>query len=276
MPASSCKEPECHLPKLRPYHRCYWHQAMTRPSHDQVELAEKRLGLVPQEIRLRVVHKSLWPASWRFCAGCQSMIPNFYARGSQCRACASAKSHAAMVQKTYGIDADRYAELLKIQDNRCAICRARAKGKRFAVDHQHGLEGAESVRGLLCKSCNKGILGSAHDSVRMLQAAAHYLMHPPATGQWWPPEDGLEVEVTRTLQESDKAPKTLKDYGLMAVGQEKVPPGPEDGGKQSNRNPWGKRTIVLPAGAVSDPDRKGYWKLYVEVGVDGKVGPALF
>jgi hypothetical protein len=269
----SCLVADCGLAPHGRKRRCSWHDLAAQPVDVQVEAARARLGLVPDAVRVARVPRRLWPPRWRWCASCQSFVPDHYARGSRCRACASDAAHAAMTEKVYGLDREGYDRLLELQDGRCAICRQRPGKKRLAVDHSHA---TGEVRGLLCATDNHDLLGAGYDSIPKLQAAAHYLMHPPATGQWWPPEDGLEVEVTRTLQGSDKVPKSLKDYGLMTAGQEKAPPGPEDGGEQADRNPWGKRTIVLPAGAVSDPDRKGYWKLYVEVGADGKVGPAPF
>ena len=88
------------------------------------------------------------------------------------------------MQKTFGITAERYAELLRLQGGRCAICRARPRSKRLAVDHDHQ---TGAVRGLCCKRCNHDLLGAAHDDVELLRRAIAYLEAPPASGRWEPP-----------------------------------------------------------------------------------------
>lgn len=75
----------------------------------------------------------------------------------------------------YGITEKQYDEMLKAQDNKCAICKSSTtkdkKRHRFMVDHCH-VTGV--VRGLLCSSCNKAI-GLFHDSQDILYAAIKYL-----------------------------------------------------------------------------------------------------
>lgn len=76
-------------------------------------------------------------------------------------------------KKTFGITAEQYHTLLKIQDGRCAICKTDTpgKGEWFAVDHDHktGL-----IRGLLCVHCNVG-LGHFQDAPDLLITASEYL-----------------------------------------------------------------------------------------------------
>lgn len=85
---------------------------------------------------------------------------------------------------------NEYEALLQIQGGRCAICNARPRGVRLALDHTHGHEacggkGCEGCwRGLLCSKCNHELLGAAHDSRYILQAADAYLAHPPTSGEW--------------------------------------------------------------------------------------------
>ena len=75
----------------------------------------------------------------------------------------------------YGITEQQYDEMLKAQDNKCAICKSSStkdkRRHRFAVDHCHS---TGVVRGLLCSACNKGI-GLFHDSQDILAAAIKYL-----------------------------------------------------------------------------------------------------
>ena len=146
--------------------------------------------MVPDELRRKTVPAKLWPAGARWCSGCQSFVDllDVAAGASRCRACASAVTHAAMVAKVYGLEGDAYADLLKSQGGKCAICRARPKSKRLAVDHDHA---TGAVRGLLCSRCNHDLMGAAWDSSAMALALWHYMNTPPASGAWTAPELGL-------------------------------------------------------------------------------------
>lgn len=194
-PQRLCKDSTgCTFPAMKGRQRCAWHWLAKQPAHVQANAAEKRRARVPLEARRPRVAKERWPAGGRWCAGCQSMIPLFYARGSRCIACASSASHGAAIKKAFDIDSAEYARLLELQGGRCAICRNRPRAKRLAVDHDHQ---TGAVRGLLCKRCNHDLLGAAHDDARVLRAAIAYLEAPPAVGetyvgglrrQWAPPE----------------------------------------------------------------------------------------
>jgi hypothetical protein len=77
------------------------------------------------------------------------------------------------------ITRDQYHEMLKTQENKCAICknpetRRNVRGTeitRLCIDHCHK---TGKVRQLLCHSCNTGI-GKFKDSVALLQEAIEYL-----------------------------------------------------------------------------------------------------
>jgi len=79
----------------------------------------------------------------------------------------------------YGITPEQYAEMFKIQNNRCAICgnvetarhNRSNKIQKLAVDHCHS---TGKVRGLLCQDCNRGI-GKFHDDIARLEKAIKYL-----------------------------------------------------------------------------------------------------
>ena len=75
----------------------------------------------------------------------------------------------------YGITLDDYNRMLKIQNNRCAICNGTETGRKdikyFNVDHCHT---TGKVRGLLCHGCNSGI-GNMKDDVELLDKAIAYL-----------------------------------------------------------------------------------------------------
>jgi len=181
-----CRELDCPYPCIPQKRSCGFHWLLNQPIELQEKAALSRLaratasGLV--EYRSRVPAAE-WPPGTRWCSGCQSFIPLFYARGSRCRACSSMTGHRARVEKEYiWPEGVTYDVLLARQHGRCAICGSIPRSRRLAVDHDHesGL-----VRGLLCSadegaSCNKGLLGSAHDSVTILRAAVAYLEQPPS------------------------------------------------------------------------------------------------
>jgi len=177
------------------------------PIGDQVQESRRRLSMVPPELRRKTVPAKLWPDGTRWCAGCQSfvMLEDVPKNGAQCRACKSAKTHASMIEKTYGLTATDYDSLLAAQGGRCAICRARPKSKRLAVDHDHK---TGAVRGLLCSRCNHDLMGSAWDSMSMALALWHYMNTPPASGYWRSPELGLLAPAV--IEERDDAQRPSK------------------------------------------------------------------
>ena len=99
--------------------------------------------------------------------------------------CASSKAHAKRVLDTYSITADQYAAILAAQGGACYICRRKPGLKRLACDHDHSccpgpVSCGKCVRGLLCRSCNRDVLGHLKDDVAALQRAIDYLTNPPA------------------------------------------------------------------------------------------------
>lgn len=248
MAAQPCKECGAR-PKVAGRHRCATCALRAEPIDVQVQAAQRRLGMVPPELRKSRVHPSLWPPGQRWCAGCQSFrdLVDFGKNATQCRACVSGKNHAAMIERTYDLTRDQYDELLQLQGGRCAICRARPKSKRLAVDHDHG---SGKVRGLLCGRCNHELLGSGWDSVNVLQAAVAYLQAPPATGTWTAPEQG---------------PARPPRADLVPAG---APASPASGSAaQQPASPWDgftcQREHYLPNGAVTEPGKRGVWKVWV-------------
>jgi hypothetical protein len=75
--------------------------------------------------------------------------------------------------RSYGLPKGRYAKILALQKNCCAICKINtpAPKKTFCVDHCHK---TGKVRGLLCLNCNT-MLGHAKDDVERLKAAINFL-----------------------------------------------------------------------------------------------------
>lgn len=81
------------------------------------------------------------------------------------------KSDLKAKAKRYGLTLDQYKELVKLQNNECAICSSTQEKTRLAIDHCHK---TLKVRGLLCDLCNRG-LGFFRDSTDRLSKAIEYL-----------------------------------------------------------------------------------------------------
>lgn len=184
-------------PKWGGRHRCLPCYTRTLGVVERIAERDRRAGMVPDALRRKTVPAKLWPQGTRWCAGCQTFadLEDFGKGASQCKACVSAKSHAARVQKVYGIDSTEYDRLLELQSGRCAICRRRPGKKRLAVDHSH-TTGAN--RGLLCGRCNHELLGAGFDSREILMAAVAYLDTPPTSGLWRAPEEQAVAEAVKT------------------------------------------------------------------------------
>lgn len=182
MPTLLCTEPKFILPSTQKLSgSCYWHRLDRTAMEFQVKEAARRLAEIPEESRRARVPESAWPVGFRFCSGCQSMVPLWYARGSRCRADDYASRREHRNENVYGLGAEGFAELMAKQNGKCAICGRRQLDRAIATDHDHK---TGAVRGLLCKKCNRDLLGAAHDSVNILRAAVYYLENPPAFSDW--------------------------------------------------------------------------------------------
>lgn len=262
MSAQPCKE--CRRrPKAPGRHRCYTCQLRHEPIGDQVAAARRRLAMVPEEMRVKRTKKIVEqaPPGTSWCAACQSFrdLLDFAKGATTCRACASSKTHDAMVAKTYGITGDDYEALLKRQGGKCAICRARPRSKRLAVDHNHT---TGAVRGLLCSRCNHELMGSAWDSLAIATALWHYMNTPPASGEWLPPEaqPRLAPIEDATRGAVRPSPALVDDLGIVATRGGKKP------GAANVASVEGEctRPHVLPVGSESVPGKRGVWRVYVE------------
>lgn len=82
------------------------------------------------------------------------------------------KRKRAMVLKYHNITQKEFDSLLKIQNNKCAICGSPDWGRPSpCIDHDHS---TGKIRGLLCNRCNR-TLGFTEDSVSLLFKMAKYL-----------------------------------------------------------------------------------------------------
>lgn len=113
------------------------------------------------------------------------------ARGRVCSGCRKATARGASrntrLVLTYGITQAEYEAQLAVQGGRCAGCLG-TRRTNLDIDHDHALEKAGldprgTLRGLLCRSCNK-ILAMARDKPDRLERLGHYLR---TGGVWvWP------------------------------------------------------------------------------------------
>lgn len=206
-----CKK-GCGYPALKARQFCEWHALMRSSSDEQAAAAiarrENQLGHDFAVYQAKV-DKSKWPEGERWCAGCQSFVPLFYCSGSRCKACSSMAAHARRVQDNYGITPERYAEILKQQGGKCAVCRNTPRTIRFAVDHDHK---TGEVRGILCKRCNHDLLGGGHDDIAILWRAVEYLLFPPAQYPVRPSREGVIFALGARLDLLDRlaAPKAVE------------------------------------------------------------------
>jgi hypothetical protein len=93
-------------------------------------------------------------------------------------------NHARHVERTYGISAEIYWKLYRLQGGKCYICRiSTGKAKRLAVDHDHRCcPGPKScgkcIRGLACGHCNHHILPWVGDRASDWDRVAQALRDP--------------------------------------------------------------------------------------------------
>lgn len=81
--------------------------------------------------------------------------------------------------RKYGITIAQYNEILKLQNNVCAICGEEERSidgrtgskKKLAVDHCHD---TKKVRSLLCWRCN-GTIGKVEENIELLKKMIVYL-----------------------------------------------------------------------------------------------------
>lgn len=256
MAAKPCKE--CGVrPKEVGRHRCLVCRVRHEPIAEQVAERDRRRAMIPEELRRKRVPERLWPDGQRWCGGCQSFVDleDIPKHASRCRACQSAATHGAMIEKTYGLTPAQYDELLRRQGGRCAICRQKPRSKRLAVDHDHG---TGAVRGLLCSRCNHDLLGAAWDSIAKAEALVRYLRTPPTSGLWEPPETAAPLSPPEKPDPFSAPSSTIS--GSKPQNQISSVLDPISAGCRLPH--------YLPTGAESIPGKKGVWRYLVEPGAD--------
>ena len=117
----------------------------------------------------------------RLCIPCFKQYQN--TRVAKRRALNPQKHRDAVRNSKYSITTNYYNELLKQQDNKCAICLEeftnKTKYHKPWVDHNHeccseGGSCGKCIRGLLCANCNR-FLGHIKDSPKIAERMADYL-----------------------------------------------------------------------------------------------------
>jgi hypothetical protein len=145
------------------------------------EKTRRKKGIKPPKLKVRE-DGMVW------CLGCHDYIhPSRFTQHNtkskgltyapRCKKCLSAYQHEQRLRYAYGIDGEIYYKIFDHQNGVCYICQKRPHKKRLAVDHDHK---TGEVRGLLCKTCNRDIIGSAKDEIAFLERAIEYLKNPPA------------------------------------------------------------------------------------------------
>lgn len=159
-----------------------------------------------------------------------------------------------MIEKTYGLTADDYEELLALQGGGCAVCGGKPKSKRLAVDHDHG---TGAVRGLVCSRHNHEALGALNDSLAMVTALWHYLNTPPAQGHWRPLTEQSQLAPSESATRPSKP--SAEDLGIVTHAGGKR----REAGSAAPAEGECERLHAIPAGAESVPGKRGVWKVWV-------------
>src|SRR5690606_38668427 len=80
--------------------------------------------------------------------------------------------------ETYGITLEQYWTIYKVLGGRCYLCRrANDKRRKLVVDHDHV---SLLVRVLVCRPCNRNVLGHSRDDPEFFRRGIEYLANPPA------------------------------------------------------------------------------------------------
>jgi hypothetical protein len=141
-----------------------------------------------------VVRPADIPAGYKFCRGCQRVVPHseWAVRSTtkdglafRCKTCMSASDQAKYLQRTYGMSVEDLDAMLLAQHGVCAICQTAPAAH---VDHDHQ---TDKVRGQLCFRCNAA-LGQLGDDPLVVRRAARYLER--GGFQVGPPEDAAEPQ----------------------------------------------------------------------------------
>ena len=85
-----------------------------------------------------------------------------------------ARDRDRLLKRKYGLSANDYDRLLRMQQGVCAICKTDKRDKRdreMPVDHNHK---THAIRGILCDTCNR-VIGLFGDDPETIRNAIRYL-----------------------------------------------------------------------------------------------------
>lgn len=102
------------------------------------------------------------------CKKCEAMSRTIYNKHNRDKVRNTQRSW--QIRNRYGLSREEYENLLKQQNNKCAICKKPFKSTPH-IDHDHD---TNRIRGLLCYRCNTAI-GSFKENIMTLKSAIRYL-----------------------------------------------------------------------------------------------------
>lgn len=125
----------------------------------------------------------------KMCSRCKNIFVkeevDKWTHKSRCVDCQSWVKRDTYLKKTYGIDTNKYEQMLEKSDGCCYICGKTQKengGRRLSVDHDHSCCNKDReccgkcVRGLLCDTCNRAV-GLLQDDPENALAVAMYIQN---------------------------------------------------------------------------------------------------
>ena len=138
------------------------------PSSNKRELTNKEVNLLITEAKMN--------GSKTYYTGIECVnghIADRYVSSKSCVACRADLNYRDCLKlKNRGITRQQYDQMLKDQNNLCAICtKPLGNGQDVNIDHCHT---TNIIRGVLCRYCNMG-LGNFKDNIQALKNAATYL-----------------------------------------------------------------------------------------------------
>ncbi len=89
---------------------------------------------------------------------------------SYCQECSRDYRKWSNIRRRYGINQERYNEIVEAQENKCVLCHEEI-GPKSVVDHCHS---SGVVRGILCNNCN-ALVGFSKESIEVLNRTIEYL-----------------------------------------------------------------------------------------------------
>lgn len=134
--------------------------------------------------------------------------------------------HNRRLEREYGINKEKYEQLLKQQNYVCAICQEKDSRHRLSVDHDHV---TGKIRGLLCHRCNR-TLGMLKENRELFRSCNSYLMKFDERKTW----DEYFLDIAHLVSTRSKDPSTkvgaviVRDRIILSTGYNGFPSGVND------------------------------------------------